>query len=522
MVVVGFVFWLGSITMIDEPLPFTIGLLTGGSTSAPSRTCCWRSRRAAWSRATRRLVVAAYIDVLTFASVSVTADRRRRWTSPATSHATCSRSPTTSRSARRCTSSSRRSRSALSLWLIVASCSNRMRVATPAQRRALAPMLLVGHDLRRRARAGAGDGHGRPARRQRRAAEHRRHLSSSPRCRSRSCSGSCARATPRRRRRRARRAAQRGRPPAIAARRARRRARRRRLQLRLLVRATGALRRRERHRRRPADARSPAARSPRSSATAGADRRDRPRRRAAATSRASCGPPAPPRRLPLENERLEAELRARVAGAAASRARRSSRSAWPSAGALERNLHDGAQQRLVALVAAARRWPAQAARRPRPAPRRSSTARARSWPRAGGAARAGARHPSGDPDRPRARRRRSRRWPAGAGAGEIDELPDDPAADRRWRPSRTSSSRESLTNVAKYARSAEYASVRVVASNGYAVVEVRTTASAAPTPTAGSGLRGLADRLAAARRPAARSTPRPASGTTIRARIPCA
>ena len=80
---------------------------------------------------------------------------------------------------------------------------------------------------------------------------------------------------------------------------------------------------------------------------------------------------------------------------------------------LERNLHDGAQQRLVSLalmlrVAARRRT----AGRGRPGERRRGARRC-----AQGAARAGARHPSGGAHRARARARRARRWPPRAAPG---------------------------------------------------------------------------------------------------------
>jgi signal transduction histidine kinase len=55
---------------------------------------------------------------------------------------------------------------------------------------------------------------------------------------------------------------------------------------------------------------------------------------------------------------------------------------------------------------------------------------------------------------------------------------------------------ESLTNVAKYAHAAR-ALVRIVCENGLAVVEVRDDGIGGADVSAGSGLRGLADRLAA-------------------------
>jgi signal transduction histidine kinase len=79
---------------------------------------------------------------------------------------------------------------------------------------------------------------------------------------------------------------------------------------------------------------------------------------------------------------------------------------------------------------------------------------------------------------------------------------------------------ESLTNVAKYA-SAEHASVRVGRTDGYAVVEVRDDGVGGADPAAGSGLRGMADRLAALDGRLEVHSPT-GGGTVIRANIPCA
>jgi signal transduction histidine kinase len=79
---------------------------------------------------------------------------------------------------------------------------------------------------------------------------------------------------------------------------------------------------------------------------------------------------------------------------------------------------------------------------------------------------------------------------------------------------------EGLTNVAKYA-AAEHATVAVERVNGHAVVEVRDDGVGGADPAAGSGLRGLADRLAAIDGRLEIVSP-PGSGTIVRARIPCA
>ena len=79
---------------------------------------------------------------------------------------------------------------------------------------------------------------------------------------------------------------------------------------------------------------------------------------------------------------------------------------------------------------------------------------------------------------------------------------------------------ESLTNVVKYAH-AEHAAVRVGRDNGYAVVEVRDDGVGGADPSSGTGLRGLADRIAALDGRLEIDSP-PGGGTLVRAKIPCA
>jgi PAS domain S-box-containing protein len=77
---------------------------------------------------------------------------------------------------------------------------------------------------------------------------------------------------------------------------------------------------------------------------------------------------------------------------------------------------------------------------------------------------------------------------------------------------------EALTNVAKYAQ-AERALVRVVCENGCAIVDVRDDGAGGAELGAGSGLRGLADRVSALDgRLEIESTP--GGGTLVRAIIP--
>jgi PAS domain S-box-containing protein len=79
---------------------------------------------------------------------------------------------------------------------------------------------------------------------------------------------------------------------------------------------------------------------------------------------------------------------------------------------------------------------------------------------------------------------------------------------------------EALANVAKYAHARSVA-VRVSRSNGSAVVEVADDGVGGADPRRGSGLRGLADRVEALEGRLGIES-RPGEGTTIRAEIPCA
>jgi signal transduction histidine kinase len=78
---------------------------------------------------------------------------------------------------------------------------------------------------------------------------------------------------------------------------------------------------------------------------------------------------------------------------------------------------------------------------------------------------------------------------------------------------------EALTNVAKYA-SARSVSVRVGSRNGQAVVEVSDDGVGGADPARGSGLRGLADRVEALGGRLTVESP-PGEGTRLRAEIPC-
>jgi signal transduction histidine kinase len=78
---------------------------------------------------------------------------------------------------------------------------------------------------------------------------------------------------------------------------------------------------------------------------------------------------------------------------------------------------------------------------------------------------------------------------------------------------------ESLTNVAKYAN-AKRATVRIMQDNGSAVIEVEDDGVGGANAAAGSGLRGLADRVEALDGELTVESP-PGQGTRVRAVIPC-
>jgi signal transduction histidine kinase len=222
--------------------------------------------------------------------------------------------------------------------------------------------------------------------------------------------------------------------------------------------------------------------------------------------------------LALENERLEAELKARVAELQVSRAK-VIEVGMAERRALERNLHDGAQQRLVALSLQLGLAKSKLRSDPDIAERilegaRSELASALEELRelARGI------HPAILTDRglPAALEALAGRAPVPV---EIETVPDGQM------PTSVEAVAyfvvaESLTNMAKYA-DAEYATVRVLRENGYAVVEIEDNGIGGADPSAGSGLRGLADRLAALDGRLEVDSP-PGVGTTVRARIPCA
>jgi signal transduction histidine kinase len=77
---------------------------------------------------------------------------------------------------------------------------------------------------------------------------------------------------------------------------------------------------------------------------------------------------------------------------------------------------------------------------------------------------------------------------------------------------------EALTNVAKYAE-ASFATVAVSRDAGRVTIEVRDDGVGGADASAGSGLRGLSDRISALGGTLVVDSP-PGTGTTVRAEIP--
>ncbi|MGH2974385.1 MAG: sensor histidine kinase [Solirubrobacterales bacterium] len=222
--------------------------------------------------------------------------------------------------------------------------------------------------------------------------------------------------------------------------------------------------------------------------------------------------------LTLENDGLDAELRAHVDELRASRARIVT-AGYAERRRLERDLHDGAQQRLMALGIDLRLArdrigsdPLEAAELLEASLQELNEATAELRELARGI------HPSVLTER-------------GLGAAlnglagrspvpvEVVETPDDRL------PSSVESAvyfvvAEALTNVARYAE-ARVATVSVVRRNGEVDVEVCDDGVGGADPDQGSGLRGLSDRVAALEGSLELASTT-GEGTTVKARIPCA
>jgi signal transduction histidine kinase len=213
--------------------------------------------------------------------------------------------------------------------------------------------------------------------------------------------------------------------------------------------------------------------------------------------------------LAMRGERLEAALRRsrkRIVEAGLAERRR-----------LERNLHDGAQQRLVALSLTLRIAQSQIAKDPAKAESMVAAAQDE-LTRALEELRELARgiHPAVLSDRGLgpAVEALAVRSPLPVEVVEVpgERLPEPVEAAAYFVIA------EALTNVVKYAN-ASTATVAVRRTNGHAEVEVRDDGVGGADPGRGSGLSGLADRVGALDGSLALDSP-PGSGTTLRAEIP--
>src|SRR3954470_10318196 len=213
--------------------------------------------------------------------------------------------------------------------------------------------------------------------------------------------------------------------------------------------------------------------------------------------------------LAMRGEQLEAALRrsrARIVEAGLAERRR-----------LERNLHDGAQQRLVALSLTLRIAQNQIAKAPEKAAAMVGAAQ-EELTRALEELRELARgiHPAVLSDRglQAAVEALAVRSPLPVEVVEVpgERLPEPIEAAAYFVIA------EALTNVAKYAN-ATNATVAVRRVNGHAHVEVRDDGVGGADPGRGTGIRGLVDRVGALDGTLALDSP-PGSGTTLRAEIP--
>jgi signal transduction histidine kinase len=221
--------------------------------------------------------------------------------------------------------------------------------------------------------------------------------------------------------------------------------------------------------------------------------------------------------LTLENERLDAELRASVAELRASRAR-IVQAGDEQRRRIERDLHDGAQQRLMALGINLRLLRDRIDRNPQEAVELLD-ASLQELSEATGELRELARgiHPAVLTDRglADALNALARRSPVPV---EVVETPCD-----RLPPSIESAAyfvvAEALTNAARYA-TAHSVTVRVVRRNRHVEIAVTDDGVGGADPEQGSGLRGLHDRVAALDGQLDLASAA-SKGTTLRARIPC-
>jgi signal transduction histidine kinase len=222
--------------------------------------------------------------------------------------------------------------------------------------------------------------------------------------------------------------------------------------------------------------------------------------------------------LALENERLDAELRAKLEELRASR-ERMLRVGLEERRRLERNLHDGAQQRLVSLALSLRVARAKLHQDPSGAETLLAGA-GKELDAALDELRELARglHPAllGERGLRTALETLAQRAPVPVELASVpsERLPEAVELAAYYVVS------EALTNVAKYA-AASRATVSVERDNGRVVVAVADDGVGGADPDLGSGLRGLADRVAVLEGRLEVES-KPGRGTTVKASIPCA
>lgn len=221
--------------------------------------------------------------------------------------------------------------------------------------------------------------------------------------------------------------------------------------------------------------------------------------------------------LALENVRLEAEVRARVAELRASRAR-IVEATDAARRELERNLHDGAQQNLVSLALKLQMARARIGAQPEEAAgllAEASTELEATLAELRELARGI--HPAILTDRGLAPAllALSHRAPLPVEIGELPEnrLPPQVEAAAYYVVA------ESLTNVARYAE-ATRAEVEIVWANGIVRIRIADDGVGGADPGTGSGLHGLFDRVAALDGQLFVSSPS-GDGTVVEAVIPC-
>jgi signal transduction histidine kinase len=218
----------------------------------------------------------------------------------------------------------------------------------------------------------------------------------------------------------------------------------------------------------------------------------------------------------LENERLHAEIRARLEEVRASRVR-ILEAADAERRRVERNLHDGAQQRLISVAFALQLASAQVQRHPDPALGKTIHRARRELQDAVGELRELARgiHPPILVHRGLG--------PALTSLAESAPLPVIIEVPNRRYPLLVESTAyyvasEGVANAAKHA-AASWVEVRATEHGEFLVVEVRDDGAGGANPGRGSGLQGLADRAAALGGRLEVESP-PGVGTRLRAELP--